>query len=115
ESASRGNGVSVELEFENVTAGSTAVGERGGPAERVAAEAAQAASRDWHSGAPVGQHLADQLLVPLAVAGDGSLRPSVPTGHTLTNIAISRQFVDIEIRCSRLADSERWLIALGND
>lgn len=115
ESASPGNVVSVELEFENVTEVFTAVGERGVPAERVAAEAAQAASRYWHSGAPVGEHLADQLLVPLALAGAGSFVTSEPTSHTLTNIEIIRQFVDIEIRCSRLADSERWLIALGND
>ena len=113
ESLSPGNVVSVELEFEHVTEVFTAIGERGVPAERVASEAAQAASRYWRSGAPIGEHLADQLLVPLALAEAGSFVTCEPTSHTLTNIEIIRRFVDVEIRCTRLADTERWLIAVG--
>lgn len=109
-----GNVVSVECELENVTEVFTAVGERGVPAEKVASEAAQAMSRYWRSGAAVGEHLADQLLVPLALAGSGSFVTSEPTRHTLTNIEVIRQFVDVDIRCSRLGDSERWLVGLGD-
>jgi RNA 3'-terminal phosphate cyclase (ATP) len=38
------------------------------------------------SGAPVGEHLADQLLLPLALAGGGEFLTMKPTLHTTTNI-----------------------------
>ena len=38
--------------------------------------------------APVDQHLADQLLLPMALAGGGEFVTTAPTPHTLTNIAV---------------------------
>src|SRR5690606_30294829 len=114
-SPSPGNVVSIDCEFENVTEVFTAIGERGVPAERVASEAAQAMARYWHSGAPVGEHLADQLLVPLALAGEGRFVTMAPSSHTSTNIEIIKKFVDVDIRCERLEGTARWLITLGAD
>jgi len=115
DSLSPGNVVTVDCEFENVTEVFTAIGERGVPAERVASEAARAMTRYWHAGAPVGEHLADQLLVPLALAGEGRFVTSAPTSHTLTNIEVIKKFVDIDIRCARLEGTERWLVTVGAD
>jgi RNA 3'-terminal phosphate cyclase (ATP) len=46
---------------------------------------------------PVGVHLADQLLLPLALAGGGTLRTVKPSTHTLTNADVIRRFVDVSI------------------
>ena len=37
---------------------------------------------------PVGRHLADQLVLPLALAGGGSFRTLPPTQHTRTQLDI---------------------------
>ena len=39
-------------------------------------------------GVLIGTHLADQLLLPLAMAGAGSFRTAPPTPHTTTNMEI---------------------------
>lgn len=40
----------------------------------------------------VGMHLADQLLIPLALAGEGVLCTGALTGHTMTNLRVIEQF-----------------------
>jgi RNA 3'-terminal phosphate cyclase (ATP) len=44
------------------------------------------------SDAPVDKHLADQLLLPIALAGGGEYITTTPTQHTLTNIAVIEKF-----------------------
>jgi RNA 3'-terminal phosphate cyclase (ATP) len=65
------------------------------------------------SGAPVGEHLADQLLVLLVVSG-GKFRTVAPSRHTTTNIEVIRQFVPAEIPAT-CVDEERsvWEIEVG--
>lgn len=46
---------------------------------------------------PVGPHLADQLLVPFALAGGGSFRTFAPSGHTETNIDVIERFLPVKI------------------
>lgn len=48
-------------------------GERGVPAERVAGRAVREMQAYLDAGVPVGEHLADQLLLLLALAGSGAL------------------------------------------
>jgi len=71
----------------------SAVGERGVPAERVAAQVADAARRYLNAQAPVGEHLADQLLIPLALAGGGSFLTLALSGHTRTNRRVIEAFM----------------------
>src|SRR5690606_9591286 len=59
----------------------SAYGERGKPAERVAREAIAEARELLAHDVPVGPHLADQLLLPLALSGGGSFRTLSPTDH----------------------------------
>lgn len=70
----------------------TSFGERGKPAEKVAKEAVRMARRHLASGVPVGEHLADQLVPWLALAG-GAFRTVQPSPHTRTNMAVVRAFL----------------------
>lgn len=63
------------------------------------------------SSAPVGPHLADQLLLPIALAGKGAFRCSELTQHTLTNIEFIRRFLGVQIRHAQVGKSE-WEVAL---
>jgi RNA 3'-terminal phosphate cyclase (ATP) len=75
------------------------LGERGKSAESVADDALDEALRFRESGAPVDEHSADQLLLPLAFSPDRSeYRVSRVSRHLTTNIETVRTFVDRTIR-----------------
>jgi len=92
-----GNAVLIELESENVTEVFTSFGERGVRAEQVAAKAAGEAKKYLEAGVPVGEHLADQLLIPMALAKGGAMRTAAPTLHTRTNAEIISLFLPVAI------------------
>jgi RNA 3'-terminal phosphate cyclase (ATP) len=92
-----GNAISVIAGFEQVTDVFTAFGERGVSAEQVAHHAAKQAKRYLNSGAAVGEHLADQLLLPLAIGEGGSFTTTPLSGHATTNIDVIGRFVDTKI------------------
>lgn len=96
ESLGPGNVVVIEVECEHVTEVFTGFGELNVRAESVAARAVDEVRRWLAAGVPVGVHLADQLLVPLALAG-GRFRTLQPSRHTETNIAVIGQFVGAKI------------------
>lgn len=75
----------------------SAFGEKGLRAERVAAQACDELAAYLSAGVPVGVHLADQLLLPLAVAGGGRFRTLPLSRHATTNIATIRAFLDVAI------------------
>ncbi len=106
-----GNAVSLFVMAEHVTEVFTAIGRRGLPAEKVAQQVVDAAREYLDADVPVGRHLADQLLLPIALAGEGHFVTLPPSRHTTTNITIIRQFLDIEIRCEAI-DSRRWQIRM---
>lgn len=93
-SAGPGNVVWIEAEAEHVTEVFTAFGRKGTTAELVAREAGEECARWLASGAPVGAHLADQLLVPMALAAGGSYLTHELTEHTRTNAGIIGRFLD---------------------
>jgi RNA 3'-terminal phosphate cyclase (ATP) len=83
--------VTLVADCESSRAGFDAVGERGLPAEDVAARAVEA-FRSWRAtGAPVDEHLGDQLLLWVALAG-GELRLPRVTDHVRTNAETIRAF-----------------------
>ncbi|MCC7509913.1 MAG: RNA 3'-terminal phosphate cyclase [Planctomycetes bacterium] len=92
-----GNALCVFARGEHVTEVVTAFGKRGKAAETVAKEAVREMKAYLKSEAPVGEHLADQLLLPMALGAGGSFTTLKPTLHTTTNIATIRRFVDVEI------------------
>jgi RNA 3'-terminal phosphate cyclase (ATP) len=95
-SAGPGTCVFVQAEYASgARAGFTGYGRQGYPAERVADDAVDA-FLSFHAGdAPVDPHLADQLILPLALLGPAvSFRASQITQHLLTNIWVVEQFLD---------------------
>lgn len=110
-SAGPGNVLLIELQAEHVTEVFTGFGAIGRPAEAVAAEAVDEAKDYLAAGVPVGIHLADQLLVPLALAG-GRFRTLSPTRHTRTNVEVIRRFLDVRIAMEKI-DQAAWQIEAG--
>lgn len=105
-----GNAVMVDVVWDNVTEVFTAIGRKGVPAEVVAEEVVVPVRRYLRAGVPVGQHLADQLLVPLALAGGGVFVSLTPTGHTRTNAEVIRRFLDVWFAFQELGE-DCWRIA----
>jgi RNA 3'-terminal phosphate cyclase (ATP) len=103
DSAGPGNVVLVDVEAEHVTEVFTGFGQKGVRSEVVASAVGQEVQRYLAAGVPVGEHLADQLLLPLALAGGGAFRTLEPSGHTRTNLEVIRQFLDVEARVERVA------------
>ncbi len=111
-SAAPGNFVSLEIECEQVTEVFTGFGERNVAAEAVADQAALAARRYLASEAAVGEYLADQLLLPMALAGGGSFTTLSPSRHTTTNIEVIQKFLDVPITCEQ-TNNRVWRIQIG--
>ncbi|MDZ4834769.1 MAG: RNA 3'-terminal phosphate cyclase [Candidatus Melainabacteria bacterium] len=103
EGRSAGNVVTVEIVSDALTETVTAIGERGVKAEQVAHTAAVEANHYLASQAAVGEHLCDQLLLPMALAGEGSFLTSVLSAHTTTNIAVIQKFLNVEIETESIA------------
>ncbi len=112
ESLGPGNVVLIEIESRQVTEVFVGFGRKGVPAERVAAGAARDAKRYLDAGVHVGEHLADQLLIPMALAHGGRFRTLRPTQHTRTNIDVLRRFLDVTIDLEQRADDD-WLVTVG--
>ena len=93
-----GNVLTLEIECEHVTEVVTGFGQRGVRAETVASNALAEAQRYLDSGAAVGEHLADQLLLPMAVGGGGTFTTLEPSLHTTTNAEVIRMFGVADVR-----------------
>ncbi|MBK6697547.1 MAG: hypothetical protein IPG50_35980 [Myxococcales bacterium] len=83
----------VEVAWEGGRELFTAFGERGVRAEEVAEGAAREALAFKATSAPVGEHLADQLLVPMALGAGGRFRASVKSSHLETNAWLINRFL----------------------
>ncbi|MCB9626611.1 MAG: RNA 3'-terminal phosphate cyclase [Sandaracinaceae bacterium] len=92
-----GNVLMVELASEHGTEQVTAFGRRGVSAEAVAQGAVVETEALLRAGVSVGPHLADQLLLPMALAGGGALRTTPLTLHSRTNLAVIQQFMPLSI------------------
>ncbi len=94
-SRGRGSALFLLAEFEHVRAGFTSLGRKGKSAEKVAQEACTGFLRYYESGAALDQHLADQLILPLALAeGSSSFTTCRITQHLLTNIWVVERFLE---------------------
>jgi len=100
-----GNALILEIETENVTEIVTGFGEKRVSAERVAERACREATSYLAAGVPVGEHLADQLLIPLALAGGGSFVTTPLSSHSTTNIDVIEKFLPRKFRVDRSAES----------
>jgi RNA 3'-terminal phosphate cyclase (ATP) len=99
-----GNVVSVFAESDQLTEIFTGFGQKNLRAERVASMIVAQVRNYLEAGVAVGPYLADQLLIPLILAGKGRYLTCMPTEHTLTNIKVIKQFYDKEIIVSHLKE-----------
>lgn len=106
-----GNAVTVDVRSEPLTEVFTGFGAKGITAESVAEGVAREVRAYVASEAPVGPHLADQLLVPMALARSGRLRTGAPTPHTTTNVDVIRRFADVSIEVAERG--AQWEVTVG--
>ena len=99
-----GNALMITLEHEFVTEVFTAFGEKSVAAEQVAKRVVGEARDYLPSTAAVGEHLADQLLLPMALAvkggNEGSFTCSTISLHT-TNADVIQQFLPVAIEITK--------------
>ncbi len=113
---SPGNALSLFVESEFVTEVFCSLGEQGKPCESVAGEAIDEVRRYNSHTAPVGTHLADQLMVPLAIAaargtGPSSFTTLPPSRHALTNSEIVGMFLGRKPVFEKQDRAWRWTVA----
>jgi RNA 3'-terminal phosphate cyclase (ATP) len=97
-----GNAVMVRFQAEGRTVLFTAFGEKHKRAEIVAKEGAREAKLFARSRAPVDHHLADQILLYLALGRGGRFLTDAVTEHARTNLEVIRQFLPLNSSFSSL-------------
>jgi len=94
----KGSFLFLVAECEHGVAGFSTLGARGKPAERVAQEAVRDLRAWLSSGATLDPHLADQVILPLALSGQpAAFTTSAVTQHLLTNAWAVEQFLPVRI------------------
>jgi RNA 3'-terminal phosphate cyclase (ATP) len=94
-SLSPGTFVFLKVQHEHAAAGFCALGERGKRAETVGLEAAEELRGFLSSGACLDHHLADQMILYLALAeGQSIITASKISDHLRTNMYVIEQFTD---------------------
>ncbi|HEY0064652.1 MAG TPA: RNA 3'-terminal phosphate cyclase [Telluria sp.] len=96
-----GNALLITLEYEHVAEVVVAFGEKAVRSEAVAKTALHEARDYIASGAAAGEHLADQLMLPLALAGGGSFTAAAVSGHAITNAGIISRFLPVTFDFTR--------------
>jgi RNA 3'-terminal phosphate cyclase (ATP) len=89
-----GNALLLEAEYENVTEVVTGFGRLGVSAESLAKTAAHRMAGYLESSAFAGPYLADQLLLPFALAGGGSFTTVKPSQHARTAADVIELFLE---------------------
>jgi RNA 3'-terminal phosphate cyclase (ATP) len=107
-----GNVVIVELRSPEVTEIVTGFGVKGVSAETVAHDVCEEVRAYVAAGVPIGRHVADQILLPMALGGGGVFRTVTPTPHTVTNVEVIRKFLNVPIALED-EGAGAWRIEIG--
>lgn len=95
-----GNIVLLEIECANLTEVFTGFGERNVRAEVVADRVVTETRRYLAAGVAVGEHLADQLLVPMALTKGGTFTTLPLSRHSRTNVDTIAKFLPTRLQVS---------------
>lgn len=96
-SASTGTAVCAVACYQDSRIGGSALGKKGKPAEDVGAECAGLLRKQMDSGAAVDEHMADQILPYLALAGgDSTVSVAAITDHCRTSAWLLEQFLPVQ-------------------
>lgn len=104
-----GNVLVLSVESESLTEVFAGFGQRGVPAEEVAETAVEEMRRYLAADVPVGEHLADQLLLLFALAGSGAYATVPLSGHTTTQIDLIPRFLDVAIQVEERGGGQRMV------
>lgn len=99
-----GNAVTITIEHRDVTEVFTGFGERGVRSETVAGDAVAEARAYLASNAAVGEHLADQLLLPMALGRGGSFTATAATEHLRSNALVIERFTGKRVTVTKSAE-----------
>lgn len=108
ESLSPGTGIILWSQSKNTVLGSTFLGERGMPSEKVGENAANELIREIDAGSTVDLYAFDQLLPYMAIArdrGSSSCIVSRISNHAQTNMWLLKQFFDVDFDLSQIDDN----------
>jgi len=109
-----GNALLLSAIFDSGTTVVSSIGSKGKRAEDVASEAAEEMQRFLASEAPIDEHLADQLLLPMALAKGGSFVTGRPSSHTRTNADVIARFLPVRTSFTEHANGN-WRVELTAD
>jgi RNA 3'-terminal phosphate cyclase (ATP) len=107
-----GNVLLIEVACEQAVEVFCAFGERGVRAELVAEKAVVEARRYLDADVPVGEYLADQLLLPVGLAGGGAFKTLPLSLHARTNIDVLKMFLSCDVRVEP-AGNEACIVTVG--
>lgn len=116
DSPGTGAGIFLTARYANLCGGFAELGKRGKPAEAVAAEAAEKLLAHHRSSAAVENHLADQLVLPLSLAG-GISEYTVErvTTHLETHAWLVQKFGLAEVAIEQLENGAGLIRILPKD
>ena len=109
-----GNTVHLRVERGGLTEVFSGFGAPRRPAEDVAREALDAAERFLAVPVVVGEHSADQLLLPLALGPGGTFETTEPSEHTRTQCRIIEQFLERRIHLEPVGPGQ-WRIRVPGE
>jgi RNA 3'-terminal phosphate cyclase (ATP) len=107
-----GNALLLRMRHAQHTETFTGHGERGLSAEAVAAKLADEARAYLASPACVAEHLSDQLLLPMALAGGGAFTTHVISDHLRSNARLIEKFLPVEIDWTQQAEGT-WRVRIA--
>jgi RNA 3'-terminal phosphate cyclase (ATP) len=96
-----GNVLMLTLEYEHATEVFTAFGEKSVSSEQVARQAVQRARQYLKSQAAFAEYLADQMMLPLALAGAGGFTLDEVSMHARTNAQVIETFLPVRFHFER--------------
>lgn len=105
---STGTGIVLWAEYEHSILGSSSLGERGKPAEKVGREAASALLEEVDSPATLDIHMADQIVPYAALAkGRTSFIARELTGHLKTNMELTEEILGVSFEAEEMESGYR--------
>ena len=107
-----GNALMVRVHHQAHAETFTGHGERGVLAESIARRLADEVRAYLDSPACIGEHLSDQLLLPMALAGGGALTTTAVSDHLSSNARLIEKFLAVEIAWEQIAQ-DHWRVTVS--
>jgi len=96
EALSPGTAVHIHAHCDNSVLGSTFLGRIGKPAEKIGEECARFLMKQIESNACLDEHMADQILLYMALAGKSKVSVAEITNHCRTNMWVIEKFLPVK-------------------